>query len=124
MACAKMATDSEQAIELPGRKSLVPEVSKRPPPTGKHMRKGGGLRPPPFAVGAAVGGSHLDPNNRRVPARTLYCVTKRPIWKSNRQAGLTRPSTHIDSKSVDNYTTSIEFLSKLTRAILFRDDFE
>ncbi len=38
--------------------------SKQPPPTGKPIEKGGGLRPPPFPIGFPVGGRRLDPKNR------------------------------------------------------------
>ncbi len=37
------------------------------------LEKVGGLRPPPFPMGPAVGGDRLDTKNKRLPARKLYC---------------------------------------------------
>ncbi len=65
-------------MELPVRKSLIlGGLSGPPPPTQKPIGKGGEGKPPPFRIQFAVGGGSLDPNNRRAPARKLYCVTER-----------------------------------------------
>ncbi len=46
-------------------KSSVLGGSKRPPPSGKPIEKGGGLRPPPFPIGFPVRGCRLGPQNQR-----------------------------------------------------------
>ncbi len=43
-------------------------VSKRPPATGRPIKKGGGRSPPPFRMGLPEAGSRLDPKNRRICA--------------------------------------------------------
>ncbi len=60
------------AMKLPRRKSSTLGVKAGPHPTAKPIGKGGGLRPPGFAEG----GGRSDPQNRRVAARKLYCVTQ------------------------------------------------
>ena len=40
--------------------------SKRPPASGKPIRKGGGLRPPPFLIGLPEAGGRFDPQNRPI----------------------------------------------------------
>ncbi len=46
-------------------------MSKRRPPTGKPIGKGGGRSPPPFSIGFPVGGDRLGPQNRRFQDRSL-----------------------------------------------------
>ena len=93
--------------------------SKRPPPTAKPIGKGGGLRPPPFPVGFAVGGGRLDPQNRRFPARPAP-GDKDKSWSSHGRGRLGSVWCPKGSKPVPNRAQTIPTGPRTTSIVATR----
>jgi hypothetical protein len=90
---------------IPGGRIFI--GSKRPPPTARPTGQGGGLRPPPFPMGLAVGGDHLDVKNQRFPGQGygvggLFSDGSRSVFLAKCffwWLGVPRPRNHICSRS-------------------------